>query len=137
MKGYTDSYDKMVEHMARYTGPHPIEIIEIDQLKVSMPGQFIHRLKETPHYQYTLGHTQPYKDWLIANNHFYESSLTSFEHLMNDDSDYLDEPYDQNFILYYQRAAYGSSAIIIDGVHRATRLFQLGVIYAPVLRKII
>lgn len=136
MKGYTKDYNKMVEHMARYKGPHQIEIIEINRLRVSMPGQFIHRLEETPHYQYTRGNTQLYKDWLIEYDHLYESSLTSFEHLMNDDSDYLDEPYDQDFILYYQRTSYGSSKIIIDGIHRATRLFQLGVEYAPVLRKI-
>lgn len=137
MKGYTNDYDKMVEHMARYTGPHQVEIMRIDRLRVSMPGNskrlLIQRLGETLHYQYTLGNTQPYKDWLVANNHFYELSLASFEHLMNDDSNYLDEPHDQDFILYYQGMDY---PVIIDGVHRATRLFQLGVEYAPVLRKI-
>lgn len=127
MKGYTTINDVMLAHMAAYDGPDEIRIIPIADLCVRTPAGSIVTLEATPHYQYTLGNKQPYRDWLVEHNHLYESSLASFEHLMNDESDYLDEPYDQDFILC------DKNFVIIDGVHRATRLFQLGVKHAPVV----
>jgi len=130
MKGYFKYVLNMLGDIRRYKGVEEIHLIKIADLKVRMPGEGIVAIDATPHYQYTLGKTKPYKDWLVANNHLYDSSLASFKHLMNDDSRYLGKPYDQDFILH------DDDLVIIDGVHRATRLYQLGVIYAPVLRKI-
>lgn len=130
MKGYTTDHDVMLAHMAAYDGLDEIRIIPIADLCVRTPEKTIAKIDETPHYQYTLGNKQPYLDWLVAHNHLYELSLASFEHLMNDESYYLDAPYDQNFILC------NKDFVIIDGVHRATRLFQLGVVLAPVVRRI-
>lgn len=118
----------------RYDGPQSIHLIKISDLKVRMRGDLqgreIVNIDETPHYQYTLGNQQPYKDWLRANKHFYDESLASFEHLMTDNSRYLGGDYTMGHILH------DDDMVIIDGVHRATRLFHLGVIYAPALRKI-
>ena len=117
----------------KYDGPEEIHLVEIATLKVRMPkegGHDIVGIDATPHYQYTLGNKQPYKDWLVANKHLYEESLASFEHLMNDDSRYLGGDYTMGHILH------DDDMVILDGVHRATRLFQLGVVYAPALRKI-
>ena len=118
----------------RYDGPEELHLIEISALKVRMPkeggGHEVVSIDATPHYQYTLGNQQPYKDWLVANNHLYDESLASFEHLMTDDSRYLGGEHAMSHILH------DDDMVILDGVHRATRLFQLGVIYAPALRKI-
>lgn len=130
MKGYVKYAFTMAKHIERYEGEEEAHLIEVATLKVRMPGEGIVAIDQTPHYQYTLGNTQPYKDWLVAHDHLYESSLASFEHLMNDDSLYLDGKHRQDFIMH------DDDLVIIDGVHRATRLFQLGVKYAPVLRKI-
>lgn len=130
MKGYTTSSIEMMKHMARYKGPEEPHIIEIASLRVMMPGEGVKKLYETPHFQYTLGYQEPYKMWLIQENHLYESSLASFEYLMNDDTEYLGEGHEDDFIIHKD------DMVIFDGVHRATRLFQLGVIRAPVLRKV-
>ncbi|MHA2063150.1 MAG: hypothetical protein ACXABY_02095 [Candidatus Thorarchaeota archaeon] len=126
MKGYTTVSALMLVHMDAYKGSDEMWIMPLSRLCVRMPGEGIVNLDATPHYQYTLGNKQPYRDWLVKHHHLYESSLASFEHLMNDESYYLDEPYDQDFILC------DKNFVIIDGVHRATRLFQLGVVLAPV-----
>ena len=127
MKGYTDSADVMLQHIDRYAGHEVVHIIEIAKLRIRMPGEGIVAITATPHYLYTLGNKQPYKDWLVAHNHLYDSSLASFEYLMNDGADYLDGKHADDFIVH------DSQLVIIDGVHRATRLFQLGVRFAPVL----
>jgi len=131
MKGYTDNENVMREHMESYSGRHKIHIVEIAKLQISMPGQGIMTISQTPHYQYVCGNKEPYKEWLIEHGHLYEESLASFEYLMNDDSYYLDLKHARDFIMH------DDELIIVDGVHRATRLFQLGVLRAPALIRVI
>lgn len=130
MKGYTEDEELMLAHIALYKGPYEAHILEIANLQVSMPGEGIVAIDATPHFQYTLGDKEPYKAWLIEQNHLYNESLASFEYIMSNDFDYLDGPHAQHFILHTDEL------VIVDGVHRATRLFQLGILQAPVLRKI-
>lgn len=129
MKGYSADFMTMLEQMLHYEGDDLPHTIEIARLRVRMPRQGIVAINATPHYLYTLGNQQPYKDWLVEHNHLYESSLASFEYLMNDESEYLGKGHELDFIIH------DDDLVIIDGVHRATRLFQLGVKYAPVLWK--
>lgn len=131
MKGYTDNPTDIMQAVFDYRGLHTPHVIEVRKLRVRMPlpgdVHIIVDIHETPHYQYTQGNTQPYKDWLREHNHLYDESLASFEHLMNDDSIYLESPHDKKFIKHDHQL------VITDGVHRATRLYSLGVDFAPVL----
>ncbi len=130
MIGYMKTISDMQLDLERYDGPEEVHIIKIATLRVRMPLEGIIAIDETPHYQYALGNQQPYKDWLITHHHLYDSSLASFDYLMTDESNYLEGKHDQDYIMH------DDDLVIIDGTHRATRLFQLGVVHAPVLRKI-
>lgn len=134
MKGYTVDAAELREPIFNYEGPHVAHIMDLTKLRVRMPrgdGGFLFlKIHQTPHYKYTQGDTQPYKDWLVEHRHLYDESLASFEHLMNDDSNYLDPPYNDEWIMH------DDDLVIVDGVHRATRLYALGHTFVPVLRKI-
>jgi len=125
MKGYKQEIGLIA--MFDYKGPDIVVYMAPKRLRVRLPSGDIVALDETPHYQYTIGNKQPYCDWLIEYGHLYESSLASFEHLMSDESFYLEGQHAQDFILC------DKNFVIIDGVHRATRLFQLGARRIPVL----
>ncbi len=127
MRGYTTNPAIIQQQVLAYKGTDVVLFIDLEGLQVRMPSGDIVPLDATPHYQYTLGNKQPYCDWLIEHSHLYESSLASFEDLMNDGSLYLEGSHAQDFILCDR------NFVIIDGVHRATRLFQLGVVRVPVL----
>jgi 2-polyprenyl-3-methyl-5-hydroxy-6-metoxy-1,4-benzoquinol methylase len=118
----------MDKQLRRYEGDYSAEIVTLSDLKVRIFKDLIVGIDETPHYQYALGNHQPYKDFLVKYNHLYDSSLESFEHIMNDDSCYLEGEHEADFIHI------DGDNIIVDGVHRATRLFHLGAKEAPVVR---
>lgn len=136
MKGYTSDESVMREHIDQYTGKNQPHIVELEKLKVIDIRGHITSIKESPHYQYTAGNKQPYIDFLKRDHPTeYEESIESFEYLMNSDLNYLDPNHkkyngwggEDHFIIH-------DDYVIRDGVHRATRLVQLGITHAPVLR---
>jgi hypothetical protein len=133
MKDYIRDPNAIMMAIFTYAGSHMPHVMNVRDLKVRMPivggGHVIMNLNETPHYQYALGNKGSYLEWLIRHNHLVEESLASFEHLMNDDSTYLDAPHGDKFIMH------DNDLVIVDGVHRATRLCALGATFIPVLRK--
>ena len=133
MKDYMRNPSNIMMAVLSYAGPHMPHVMNVRDLKVRMPAgggrHTIVALNETPHYQYALGNKLPYVDWLIEHHHLVEESLASFEHLMNDDSVYLDTPHEDKFIMH------DHDLVIVDGVHRATRLCSLGANFVPVLLK--
>jgi hypothetical protein len=98
-----------------YDGPNHLHWMRLKDLKVRMATShtefIIVGIDETVHYQYAIGNKQPYKDWLVALRHSYDSSLESFEHIMTDDTRYLEGKYQNGFIIH------DDDLIIIDGVH--------------------
>ena len=136
MKGYTIDESVMRKHMDGYTGKNQPHIVDLEKLQVIDIRGNLSSIKDSPHYQYVLGNKQPYIDFLKRDHPSeYEQSIESFEYLLNSELDYLDTTHkkyngwggEDTFIIH-------DNYIIRDGVHRASRLLQLGIKLAPVLR---
>ena len=136
MKGYTIDESVMRKHMDGYTGKNQPHIVDLEKLQVIDIRGKITSIKDSPHYQYVLGNKQPYIDFLKRDHPSeYEQSIESFEYLLNSELDYLDTNHkkyngwdgEDTFIIH-------DNYVIRDGVHRASRLLQLGIKLAPVLR---
>jgi hypothetical protein len=127
MRGYTDDIKKMQQHMELYDGQYKVDIVSIADLRADIPGRGIITLDQTPHYQYIIGNKYPYLNLLLAQNYPYHQSIDSFEYVINNNLYYLDKPHERDFIFCY------TTRVIIDGVHRASYLFYLGVKQVPVI----
>ena len=127
MHGYTNKIEDMRRHIARYQGYHLPKIILTNSLQVRIFGSIIVSLDNTPHYQYIIGNKDQYMGFLHQYNHPIEESLRRFEDVIHGPWDYLDGPHEQKFI------ECDPNLVIVDGVHRAVRLFQLGIKVIPVV----
>jgi hypothetical protein len=119
MNGYTLNPDHL---------KNGAKLIKLSDLRVRIHGPMIVAINKTPHYQYIVGNKSAYMEFLYEYHaSVIALSLERFEYVINGPYDYLGGPHNDEYIKC------DGDMVIVDGVHRATRLFQLGIKEIPVM----
>jgi hypothetical protein len=120
-------------------GCYEIKTIKLEDIQDTLWGHSQpFRLKDTPHYQYTLGNPKPLEDYFSSckgytwarkgtphENMTVKDLCKMFDDILNSDKAYLEPPYENHYIIVKN----GSS---VDGTRRACALLSAGIIEAPV-----
>lgn len=96
-------------------------------------------IKETPHYQYAMGNTQPYKEYLEKCKHItwaraainqehidLQFMFDKFDKILNTELAYLEPPHQDKYIIVNRNKQ------LIDGLHRAVALMSNGIFEVPI-----
>tara|TARA_A100000172_G_scaffold27536_1_gene16200 strand:- start:6863 stop:7333 length:471 start_codon:yes stop_codon:yes gene_type:complete len=95
-------------------------------------------IKDTPHFQYALGNTKPYEEYLEKCKHItwaraaineehldMQYMFDKFDKILNTDAAYLDPPHQDKYIIINQQGH------LIDGLHRSVALLRAGINIVP------